>query len=163
MEVTMSKARIALLTILAFLAAAVVGYLVVTVTVIGLWAATGVHDQDGGGAMAVGLVIAPICALIFGAMVAVWIASKLLRKRAGAPSPSPEVEARDARFGVQLLCVLGGFWLGWQIADFARDLLTPYYRHYVVAAIAFAGTHKVLPVVFAMLGYFLSRRYGVKQ
>ena len=51
---------------LAFVAGAVATYLVVVVGASVVWALFNVHDQDGGGQMALGLVIGPFFALIGG-------------------------------------------------------------------------------------------------
>lgn len=66
--------------ILGFFLAAIATYLVVVVGTSVVWDIMGVHDQDGGGAMALGLVIGPVCALIGGmvgaVMLPVWLAGR---------------------------------------------------------------------------------------
>jgi len=70
--------------ILGFFVAAFATYLVVVVGTSVVWDIMGVHDQDGGGAMALGLVIGPVCALIGGMVGAVmlptWLASRKARQ-----------------------------------------------------------------------------------
>ena len=70
--------------LLGFVLATFATYLVVVVGTSIVWDIMGVHDQDGGGAMALGLVIGPICALIGGMLGAVllptWLAGRAARK-----------------------------------------------------------------------------------
>jgi hypothetical protein len=70
--------------VLGFIVAAIATYLVVVVGTSIVWDIMGVHDQDGGGAMALGLVIGPVCALIGGMLGAVllpmWISGRADRK-----------------------------------------------------------------------------------
>ena len=58
--------RTFIIAVLAFIVGTIITYLAVVIGVTVLWDVMGVHDQDGGGAMALGLVIAPICAVIGG-------------------------------------------------------------------------------------------------
>ena len=70
--------------VLGFVLATIATYLVVVVGTTVVWDILDVHDQDGGGAMALGLVIGPICALIGGLLGAVllptWLAGRAARK-----------------------------------------------------------------------------------
>ena len=58
--------RTFVIVILGFLGFAIVTYLVVVAGVSLLWEIMGVHDQDGGGDMALSRVIGPVVALIGG-------------------------------------------------------------------------------------------------
>jgi|APLow6443716910_1056828.scaffolds.fasta_scaffold64274_2 hypothetical protein len=71
--------------ILGFFVTAIATYLVVVVGTSVVWDIMGVHDQDGGGAMALGLVIGPVCALIGGmvgaVMLPVWLESRRAKRQ----------------------------------------------------------------------------------
>jgi len=71
--------------LLGFVLATIATYLVVVVGTSIVWDLMGVHDQDGGGAMALGLVIGPVCALIGGMVGAVllptWLAGRAQRQK----------------------------------------------------------------------------------
>jgi hypothetical protein len=71
--------------ILGFILAAIATYLVVVVGTSIVWDILGVHDQDGGGAMALGLVIGPICALIGGMLGAVLLPMWLAGRKSNDP------------------------------------------------------------------------------
>ncbi|MCB2063836.1 MAG: hypothetical protein KDE25_10350 [Novosphingobium sp.] len=70
--------------VLGFILAAIATYLVVVVGTTVVWDLLDVHDQDGGGAMALGLVIGPICALFGGligaVMLPMWLADRRNRQ-----------------------------------------------------------------------------------
>lgn len=68
--------------ILGFILAAIATYLLVVVGTSIVWDIMGTHDQDGGGAMALGLVIGPICAIIGGLLGAVLLPTWLAGRRA---------------------------------------------------------------------------------
>jgi hypothetical protein len=77
--------RIILLVLLAFVAGAVVAYLGLVLGVTTYWELAGVHDQDGGGAMALGLVIGPIFAVVAGAVAAVVVGVWAANRRPPTP------------------------------------------------------------------------------
>ncbi len=70
--------------LLGFVLATIATYLIVVVGTTVVWDIMDVHDQDGGGAMVLGLFIGPICALIGGMVGAVllptWLAGRSTRK-----------------------------------------------------------------------------------
>ena len=82
---------------LGFVGGAIVTYLTVVIGVITAWELMGHHDQDGGGAMALGLVIGPFCAVIGGVicafLVPIWVA-----RRRGPTGPQTAAEkSREMR------------------------------------------------------------------
>lgn len=76
--------KIVLLVLLAFVAGAVTGYIGLIVAVTTWWEIAHVHDQDGGGAMALAFVIGPVFAVMTGAAAAVaagvWANRRAARK-----------------------------------------------------------------------------------
>ena len=153
----MSTARIALFALVALVAGVIAGYILVSMVIFGAWALMGVHDRDGGGAMAVGFVIAPAGAVVFGLASAIATVVILSKRRATAPAPEPESAARDTRLFIRVTCAVAGFALGWLVADLVRALIYSLaYRHYV-ASLIFSLTHMVLPLAFAIIGFFLPR------
>ena len=101
--------------VLAFVAGMVATYLVVVVGTSVVWDLFNVHDQDGGGQMALGLVIGPFCALIGGIVSAVifviWNGGRKNRQ----PPATNQQKARDTR----RFFVLGGAIVGGFIGRFA--------------------------------------------
>jgi hypothetical protein len=79
--------KIALLVLLAFLAGAVAGYLGLVLAVTTYWEIARVHDQDGGGAMALAFVIGPVFAVVAGAAAAlltgIWATRRAGRRSEG--------------------------------------------------------------------------------
>jgi hypothetical protein len=68
------------ISILGFIAGAVVTYLAVVIGTTVVWDLLDVHDQDGGGSMALGFIIGPFFAL-FGGIVGVFLALRITRPR----------------------------------------------------------------------------------
>jgi hypothetical protein len=101
-----------------FIAGAVLTYLVVVFGTVFMWDMTGVHDQDGGGAMALGLVIGPFLALIGGIVCAALTTRWAVRRNRNAPPQSDQDKARDSvRF-----FVIGGAILGGIIGHYAAQI-----------------------------------------
>ena len=90
-----------LITVLGFIAGAVVTYLVVVVGTMLIWDWQGVHDQDGGGAMALGLVIGPAVAIVGGIVSAIF-ALRFALKRAKVQPPN------EKRRDIKRLLIAGG-------------------------------------------------------
>jgi hypothetical protein len=117
--------RTFVVVILGFLGFTIVTYLVVVVGVSLVWEILGVHDQDGGGAMALGLVIGPAVALvggIIGAIVTYLWYSK--RKRTQPPAGPAETRRDTKRFAILAGAVAGGF-VGHYLAQFGFWLASP--------------------------------------
>lgn len=74
--------RILLWSVLGFLAGTVASYFAIMVAYSAYVGLFKIHDQDGGGAMMMGLVVAPVLALICGIVVAVVCG--VLASRTGA-------------------------------------------------------------------------------
>ena len=74
--------RVLVLSILAFLVAAVCGWFATMGFYLGYLWISGVRDHDGGGAMAYGLVIGPVIAVVLGASAALWTALRMTRRPA---------------------------------------------------------------------------------
>ena len=96
--------RSVLVAAFGFVAGTIATYLAVMIGVTTVWSLAGVHDQDGGGTMALGLVIAPMIAVTGGiasaALVLVWDA----RRRRNAPIQTDGERSRDTR----ILFIIGG-------------------------------------------------------
>lgn len=143
-----------LILVAAFLVSAVLGYVGVALVVFTLWELTGVHDQDGAGAMAVGFFIAPMGALVTAILGTVFAARKL-SKRASLTTLSKSEADRKVlvRFGLAIL----GFVIGWETANDVRYFLSGLTHEHVVFAIMFAATHFVIPPLFATAGFFFAK------
>lgn len=100
--------RVLVISVLGFIAAAVVTYLAVVVGTLVAWDLLGVHDQDGGGAMAVGLVIGPACAVIGGVIGAVTAGMWAAGRRRNAPPETVEIKKRD----LNRIYIVGGMVAG---------------------------------------------------
>jgi hypothetical protein len=102
--------RTFVVVVLGFLGFLVVTYVVVVFGTILVWEVMSVHDQDGGGAMALGLVIGPAVAIVGGVIGAIvtylWYAKRQLTQ----PPQGPAESRRDTkRFAVLAGAVAGGF------------------------------------------------------
>ena len=117
--------RTFVVVILGFLGFTVVTYLVVVVGVSLLWDIMGVHDQDGGGAMALGLVIGPAVALVGGIIGAVVTYLWYGKRKRTQPPPGPAETRRDTkRFAVLAGALVGGI-VGHYVAQFGFWLASP--------------------------------------
>jgi sterol desaturase/sphingolipid hydroxylase (fatty acid hydroxylase superfamily) len=65
--------RTFVIAVLGFIAGAILTYFALVIGVSGWWDLFDVHDQDGGGHMALGFVIGPFCAVI-GGLVGAFLA-----------------------------------------------------------------------------------------
>lgn len=120
--------RTFIIVLLAFVFGAIATYVVVVGGTFVAWELLGVHDHDGGGAMGVGLVIGPICA-VFGGVVCAFVA---LLKTAGQRNAKPQPAAERGRDRHRLLvlaaAVVGGLvgrWITqaifWLVAPLSYD------------------------------------------
>ena len=109
--------RIAIASVLAFLGAAIGGWLATMGFYLGYLEVTGARDHDGGGAMAYGLVIGPVIAIVLGMAAALWTALRMTRRPDGSEaSRSGEPDGRPVRILLWsgcafLLGLLPGFML----------------------------------------------------
>ncbi|MCC0051621.1 MAG: hypothetical protein H6881_07060 [Rhodobiaceae bacterium] len=157
--VQMGTGRILILTLLAFAISAVAGYFVVALAFFGAWELMGVHDQDGGGAMAVGFVFAPIGAAAIGVLGAAITAYRLMGKPA---LPVTQQVSRDKQTILRAALAAAGLFIGWKAANYAQLFLYGLSRENIVFGIMFASARYVLPILFAFIGYKLARRIGEK-
>ena len=88
--------RSVIVAILGFIAGAVATYLVVVFGTVLVWDLAGVHDQDGGGAMALGLVVGPAIAMIGGLAAVLALLLWDGKRRRNAPPQTPEARAHDS-------------------------------------------------------------------
>ena len=105
------------LAVLGFVAGAVVTYFGVVFGTLVVWDWLGVHDQDGGGSMALGLIIAPLCAIVGGIVGAFLLPAGIARRRRDAPPPTDDSRARDRRRFI----ILGGAILGGIIGHYVAQ------------------------------------------
>lgn len=87
-----------------FVIGAVITYLVVVIGTTLAWEILDVHDQDGGGAMTLGLVIGPFVALMGGLISAFMLPIWAARRRGKQPPSTDAYKARDK----QRLFITGG-------------------------------------------------------
>lgn len=112
--------RIFVIAAIGFVAAAVASYAAVLFGTLAIWRALGVTDHDGGGTMALGLVIAPLCALAggaIGAIAGVVFAGKLPKAASSGPD--------DIRRFLILGGVIAGGVAGYLISKFGFWLASP--------------------------------------
>ncbi len=143
--------RTFVIAVLGFIAAAVVTYLVVVVGGILLWDLFDVHDQDGGGSMMLGLVIAPFLALIGGIVGAFLLPAWLARRTRNAPPPTEESAARDRRRFIILIGAIVGGVIGHYAAQFGFWLASPiqFDSYWKVWAISYLPTIAIVAAALA--------------
>jgi len=137
-----------LFAVLGFVTGAIATYLLVVAGTLVVWEILGVHDQDGGGSMALGLVIAPAIALIGGIAGAVLVLAWAARRARNAPPATADEAARDR----QRLIMLGGAIVGGIVGSYAMN-----FCFWLVGAISFDSYWKVwavswLPTIAVLLG-----------
>ncbi len=117
--------RTFVLAVLGFVAGTVATYFIVLIGGILLWAFLGVHDQDGGGSMALGLIIGPFFALIGGVVGAFLLPAWIARRSRNAPPPTDDSVARDRRrFIIMGGAIVGGI-IGYYAAQAGFWLASP--------------------------------------
>ena len=117
--------RTFIIAVLAFIVGAIITYLTIVVGVIAAWDLTGVHDQDGGGAMALGLVIGPVCAVIGGVICAVFVPIWVAKRRGHTGPQTTEEKRRDMRRFFIIGGALVGGYLGHQVSEFIFWFVSP--------------------------------------
>jgi hypothetical protein len=114
-----------LLCLVGFIIGAIVTYLVVVISTIFVWDLMGVHDQNGGGAMALGLVIGPAIALIGACVGAILLPAWLGKRLANRPPPTrAEAIADRGKLIIAGTALVGGF-VGTKFIDFGFWLASP--------------------------------------
>jgi hypothetical protein len=88
LEKNLAMIRLIGLTILAFVLGTLAIYAVTLFGTLLYWELTGVHDRDGGGAMGLAFVIAPVVGVMGGVVSAAVVATRLLRKQPDAQANS---------------------------------------------------------------------------
>lgn len=150
--------RTFIIAVLAFAVGAIITYLTIVVGVIAVWDFMNVHDQDGGGAMALGLVIGPICAVIGGLICAVLVPLWVAKRRGHVGPQTVEEKSRDIR----RLCVVGGMifggYIGNKTVQFAFWLMRPISidSYWIVMMLTWAPT--VAMVLGALAGGLVLNR-----
>ena len=119
-----------------------------------------VHDQDGGGYMAVGYVIAPAAALIAGIIGAAIAAYKMSAKPVRSKG---EQAVRDRRALLHIGLAVIGFIVGWKAANYAQYFLSAVWQDHIVFAIMYGTSRFVIPVAFAGAGFLLARNLDRKR
>ena len=136
------------------LVSAILGYVVVAFSIFAAWDLMNVHDQDGGGHMAVGFVIAPAAALIAGIIGAAIAALKMSGKPLRAKG---EQATKDRRVLLHIGLAVIGLIVGWKASNYAQYFLSYVWQDHIVFAIMYATSRYVIPVVFAGAGLLLAR------
>ena len=97
--------RVLIASVFAFLGGAIGGWLATMGFYLGYLAVTGARDHDGGGAMAYGLVIGPVIAIVLGAAAAVGTALRMTRDpQRSEVSRSAEPDGRPVRILLWSCC-----------------------------------------------------------
>jgi MFS family permease len=150
--------RTFVIAVLGFFASAVLSYLVVVLGVSAWWDFNNVHDQDGGGHMALGLVIGPFCAVI-GGLVGAFIVPLGIARWRGKRAPATEVEkTRDMRRFIILGTAIVGGMIGYYLAQFGFWLVSPiqYDNYWKVWAVSWVPT--ILMMLGALVGALAARK-----
>ena len=148
----MSHARVWLLLLITFLLTTVLGYFVVTGVIFGAWQLTGVHDQDGGGAMAVGLVIAPVGALVIGVLATALSWPLLAKRQRALGAPSDSSARRDQRALMASAGLIAGLVAGVIVANAVQATLKPYIYESRPVFWLFDHAHELCMPVCAVIG-----------
>jgi MFS family permease len=117
--------RTFVIAVLSFIVGAISTYFVVVVGVAMLWDLMEVHDQDGGGLMALGLLIGPVCAAIVGIICAIFVPIRVAKRRGHAAPATAEEKRRDLR-RIFLTCgTVGSGLIGYKIGRLMFWFLVP--------------------------------------
>lgn len=150
-----------ILSLAAFILGAAAVYVLILFGVTVYWSLTGVHDRDGGGAMALGFIIGPAIALPAGLMigVATWMA---LRRRAQRTGPaSAETMRSDRRkfliFGAAVIGWFAGYYLTRSAFWFANPMTFDTWWKVSIAA----WLPDIGGVIGAFLGGFIAARLSL--
>lgn len=146
--------RAFILSLLAFLAGTAATYLAILIGVTTFWEMTGVHDRDGGGAMALAFVIGPALALPAGLAIAIftWVR---LRRRAG-PSDAASMHKDRRKFAI-FGAAVAGWIIGLYLARLAVQLAAMTYDTWWKAALH-AWLPDIVAVICAVMAGFLAAR-----
>jgi len=155
----MSRSRILLVAFGAFLAGAIAAYAGVMAAIFAYWSLAGVHDQDGGGAMAVAYVFAPTVAVIIGTLAAIAVTLWLMRRRATSPAVPEERGRRDRRLLSAVIGLVAGLVIGWLLANGAQAVLKPFIFESRLIFRMFEAAHMVLPVLGGLAGIAAGYRF----
>ena len=117
--------RTFIIAVLAIALAAVATYAAVVFGTMAVWEMIGVRDRDGGGAMALGLVIGPVVAVIVGIVAAIIAAVVAERRRRTAPTPSADDNRRDKNRLLVTGGAIAGAFAGHYLASFGFWLASP--------------------------------------
>ena len=117
--------RTFIIAVLAFIVGSIISYLAVVIGVTSVWDFMGVHDQDGGGAMTLGLVVAPACAVIGGVVFAVLVSMWMAKRRGHTGPQTAEKKRQDIRrFSVVGGALVGGY-IGHQVSEYIFWYVSP--------------------------------------
>jgi hypothetical protein len=143
--------RTFVVVLLGFLGFTIVTYLVVVVGTVVAWEILGVHDQDGGGAMAIGLVIGPVIAIIGGIIGAFVTYFWYAKRQQTRPPQGPAETRRDTKRFVILAGALAGGIASHYVAQFGFWLASPiqFDSYWKVWAVSW------LPMLVVMAGAIL--------
>jgi len=148
----MSHARVVLLLLLTLLLTTVLGYFAVTALIFGYWELARVPDPDGGGAMAVGLVIAPVGALVVG-VLATALTWPALAKRQRTLAPPPDSSSRrDQRLLLATAGLIAGLVAGLVVANAVQATLQPYIYDSRPAFWFFERAHEISMPLCGLIG-----------
>ena len=150
--------RIFVIAVLGFIVGAIVTYLAVVIGVTTVWELLGKHDQDGGGAMALGLVVGPFCAVIGGIFFAGLVPTLVARRRGHTGPQTAEEKSRDLRrFCIVGGAVVGGY-IGYNIVHFVFWMLRPISidSYWIVLVLSWAPT--IVMALAAIAGGLIVRR-----
>ncbi len=148
--------RTFIIVLLAFVLGAVATYIVVVGGTIVAWDLLRVHDQDGGGAMALGLVIGPVCAIAGGLLCAFVVLLRTARPRNEAPQPDAE-RSRDRKSLLVLAAAVVGGLVGYKVTQAIFWIVAPlsYDARWKVQVIVWTPT--VVMVLGALGAGYLAR------
>lgn len=148
----MSNARLLLLLLITFLLTTVLGYVAVTGVIFGYWELTGVSDPDGGGAMAVGLVIAPVGALVIGVLATALSWPLYVRRQRTSSAPSPTATRRDQHLLLASAGLIVGLVAGFVVANAVQATLRPYIFDSRLVFWFFEHAHELSMPLCAVIG-----------
>lgn len=151
--------RTFVIAVLGFVAGAIFTYVVVVGGTLMVWEWLDVHDQDGGGAMAIGLVIGPSLALIGGLGGAYLAYLWTVRRRRNAPPQTDEARARDTHRFLIMGGAMVGAYLGYQVAQFGFTLASPIQFDSIWKVRAVSWLPKIATISGALAGGLMVRAW----
>ena len=145
------------IAVLGFIAGAVFTYVAVAAGTLLVWQWLGIHDRDGGGSMALGLIIAPLFALFGGGGGAILASVLAARRRRNAPQPAAE-DRRDMRRFLITGGAIAGAITGHYAAQFGFWLASPIRFDSYWKAWAVSWIPAIAAVFGAIAGGLIARR-----